>query len=97
MLIKGVFGMKSRYDGVVLDGRWKYSRTLKSKYIFVNIFNGNEISLSKPTVDKILSGKTTVSKTMTKRIAKDNRTDWISNNTVKTFNAIKRYHAKKGD
>ena len=63
----------SKYDGIILDGRWKYKGIEnKSLRVFENIFNHTEVKLSDRQVKDVLDGHTTVSAIMCRRIKKSN-------------------------
>lgn len=88
--------MKSKYSGLVLDGRYKFAdkMTRSGRYTFKNIYNGKTVELTTRQIADVVSGKTNLSKIMSRRIGA--KTKWVSNYTVKTFNAQKRKYAQGG-
>ena len=89
--------MKSKYSGLVLDGLYKFNDGLSrsGRYCFKNIYNGKEVMLTVRQMKDVISGKTTVSKIVSRRISV--RTNWLSNYTVKSFNMQKRKYARGGN
>ena len=72
--------MGSKYEELILDGRWKFKRWFKGLAIFENIFNHQEIKLSKRQIDAVLGGRISVSKIICKRIRKETSSNyWIRN------------------
>lgn len=61
----------SKYNNVLLDGRWKFvdaKKSRKSGALFENIYNHQTIVLYYSEIKDILDSKTTVSKIMAMRI-----------------------------
>lgn len=86
---------KSRYDGLMLENRWKFKKNTKNgTLMFENIFNGNSICISKKQLESVISGKTTVGHIMTRRIK--TKPHWITNNVVRDYNTQRRHYAKGG-
>ena len=83
----------SKYDGVILDGRWKYDHTKKCRCVFKNIYNGEETLLSYKQVNDVRSGKTSVSRIISRRI----KGEGIFRSTFSLGDKRRKYHfaAKK--
>ena len=59
----------SKYDNLVLDGRWKFkSWERHGSAVFENIYNHTEITLSSKQINNVVNGKTSVSTIMSRRI-----------------------------
>lgn len=71
--------MISKYQETVLDGRWKFKRWVNGRVIFENIFNHQEVMLTKRQLDSVLEGRITVSKIVSKRIHKATPGYWARN------------------
>lgn len=89
----------TKYEGLILEGRWKYkNKTPTNTYLFENIYNGNELTLSHRQIEQVLNGKTTIGHIITKRIPKgDNpiRIFKYGNREQKWWNKIKHKYAKE--
>lgn len=78
---------KSKYIGMIIEERWKVlsSKPVPSHhtyYLLENIYNGQQIELGDSQLRAILTGKTTVSRTLYYRI---NKYDFkrLSNRVIK--------------
>ena len=81
----------------LLDGRWEFHHIENTLYVFKNIYNGKEISLSMKQVKNILNGKDTISHIQCRRLGKDKRDNspnWWGNNIVRNFAKQLHKHSK---
>lgn len=84
----------SKYEGLLLDGRWKFKTGSSTHNIvtFVNIYNGNEIQLTYKQVEDVINGRNTVSRIMCRRIG--NQGHFETNNTVSWWKKTKAKYSK---
>lgn len=62
--------VKSKYEGLILNGMWKYNGyNAKSRTCvdFKNIYNGNIVTLSVRQINDVVSGKSTIGKIISRR------------------------------
>lgn len=87
--------MKSKYDGLILDGLWKFKSSGKNgSYIFENIYNHTTITISQAQLENVKNGKDTIGHIMSRRIGYDSRFPRF-NGVVKLFNSQKHRFVKE--
>ena len=87
--------MLKELKGTILDGRWEIDHKEKDTYVFVNIYNGNKITLSLRQVKKILNGEESISHIQCRRMGKNRRgnsPNWWGNGVVRGFARQRQIH-----
>ncbi len=88
--------MASKYENLVFEGRWKYKKVLKGKYVFENIYNKQEVVLSGVQIYNVINGKDTLSKIISRKLFKEKGTTVpVDNHTCTRWQNNKRKYAKR--
>ena len=77
-----------KLNGHIFDGRWKIDHYDKTIIVLKNIYNDMEVRVSQQQIRDIISGKSSVSKIVTKRIPPSKNIDnriWIKNGVVRSW------------
>lgn len=62
--------MKSKYAGMIFEGRWKVLGSKRNEYELENIYNHNKIVIHNETMRKLAKGETTISSVISYRVYK---------------------------
>lgn len=83
-----------KYEDKILDGRWKFKKWDESgRAVFENIYNHNEVALSKYQIQDVLNGKTTVAQIMCRRIKEVSKFE--KNKTISGWTSLRHRWASK--
>lgn len=83
-------------ENYLFDGRWELKGWQSHKCILVNIYNGQKLEISGSQLERLKSGKDSVSHIIARKAIK-NQTQWydIDNNVVKQMKWVKKKYGKK--
>lgn len=87
---------RSRYDGLVLEGRWQFVKwNINGGITLENIYNHNTIILTNRQFDAVLNGNDTIGHIISRRIGSNNGKSIFQNNTITLNKKIKQKYAQK--
>lgn len=87
-------------ENYLFEGRWELKGYVDKRYLLVNVYNGQKLEISSSQLERLRSGKDTVSHIITRRIAgnsKSKSSRWydIDNTIVRNMNRNKAKYGKK--
>lgn len=83
-------------ENYLFDGRWELKGCTHRKYILVNIYNGQKLEISGSQLERLKSGKDSVSHIITRKAIR-NQTQWydIDNGVINKMVWMKKKYGKK--
>ena len=75
---------------LILEAKWRLTKTSGSLYEFENIYNGSRIALSHKQVSRVLNGEDTISHIIARRLTKERK----PNDPFMGMNSVQRHWVK---